>query len=52
MKELFRLAASLRINDVNYAPTNDETIKIRLSLADGSMIYESLIKWLKKVIND
>lgn len=45
------LAVFLRINDVDYEPTNEEVIKVGLGLADGSMNYESLIKWLKKITN-
>jgi len=45
------LAVFLRIKDVEYAPTNEEVIKVGLSLADGSMSYETLIKWLKKTAN-
>ena len=44
------LAVFLRFHDVNYAPSNDEAIKIGLSLADGSMTYEDLVKWLKESI--
>lgn len=45
------LALFLRINDVDYEPTNEEVIKVELGLADGSMNYQSLIKWLKKITN-
>jgi death on curing protein len=43
------LASFLRFHDVNYAPTNDEVIKVGLSLADGSMSYQDLLTWLKKI---
>ena len=43
------LAAFLRFHDINYSPTNDEVIKIGLSLADGSMNYQELLKWLKNI---
>ncbi len=43
------LAAFLRFHDINYRPTNDEVIKIGLSLADGSMNYQELLKWLKNI---
>lgn len=45
------LAVFLRMNDVDYTPTNEEVIKVGLSLADGSMSYMALIKWLKETIN-
>jgi prophage maintenance system killer protein len=44
------LAVFLRFHDVNYAPSNDEVIKTGLSLADGSMTYDDLVKWLKESI--
>src|SRR5690554_6063472 len=44
------LAVFLRINDVEYAPTYEEVIKVGLSSAYGSMRYETLIKWLKNTL--
>ena len=42
----------LRINDINYAPTNDEVIRVGFSIADGTLSYEALIgRWLKEIIN-
>lgn len=45
------LAVFLRINDINYAPTNDEVIRVGFSIADGILSYEALIEWLKEIIN-
>ncbi len=44
------LALFLRFHDINYSPTNEEVIRVGLSLASGDMTYEDLLFWLKKVI--
>lgn len=43
------LASFLRFHDIDYAPTNDEVIRVGLSLADGSMSYQDLLNWLKRI---
>ncbi len=43
------LALFLRFHEVVYAPSNAEVVRIGLSLANGSMSYEALLTWLKKV---
>ena len=43
------LASFLRFHDIDYAPTNDEVIKVGSSLADGSMSDHDLLIWLKQI---
>jgi death on curing protein len=43
------LALFLRFHEVVYAPSNAEVVKVGLSLANGSMDYDALLTWLKKV---
>jgi len=44
------LALFLCFHDVDYSPTNEDVIRVGLSLASGVMTYEDLLFWLKKVI--
>lgn len=37
----------LEINGINLKFTDDELVKIGLSLASGQMTYENLIDWIK-----
>lgn len=43
------LASFLRFHDINYAPTNNDVIRVGLSLADGTMSYQDLLAWLKQI---
>ncbi len=43
------LALFLRFHEIVYAPSNAEVVRIGLSLANGSIGYEELLTWLKKV---
>jgi prophage maintenance system killer protein len=45
------LALFLRFHDIEYKPKNKDVIRVGLSIADGSMHYEDLIKWLKQITN-
>ncbi len=45
------LALFLRFHDIEYKPENKDVIRVGLSIADGSMDYEDLVKWLKEIIN-
>lgn len=44
------LALFLRFHEIVYAPSNSEVVRVGLSLANGSMSYNELLIWLKKVI--
>lgn len=44
------LAIFLRFHDVDYSPTNEEVIRVGLSLASGEMTYEDLLYWVKEAI--
>ena len=37
----------LEINGINLKLTDDELVKIGLSLASGQMTYEDLVNWIK-----
>ena len=37
----------LSVNGIPLDPTDDELIRVGLSLADGSMKYEELLQWIK-----
>ncbi|MDA3931869.1 MAG: type II toxin-antitoxin system death-on-curing family toxin [Tenericutes bacterium] len=43
------LALFLRFHDIDYSPTNDEVIRVGISLADGSMNDKDLLIWLKQI---
>ena len=43
------LATFLRFHDIDYSPSNEEVIKVGLSIADGSMGYQDLVVWLKHI---
>lgn len=39
------------MNNLSYKPTVEEVIKIGLSLADGTLSYNDLVKWIGIVID-
>lgn len=43
------LAVFLRFHDIDYKPSNDEVVRVGLLLADGSMTYQDLLAWLRKI---
>jgi death on curing protein len=45
------LALFLRFHEIIYTPSSVEVVRVGLSLANGSMTYEDLLNWLKKVID-
>ena len=44
------LAVFLTFHDIDYRPTNQEVVKIGLSIDDGTIVYDELFNWLKKII--
>lgn len=45
---MYIMLTFLDVNGINIDATNEEIIKIGLSLADGTMNYQSLLKWIKE----
>ena len=45
---VYIMLSFLEINGIKIEATNEDIIQIGLSVADGSMKYEELLKWVKK----
>ena len=43
------LGLFLRFHEIVYTPSNDEVVRVGLSIANGSMGYQELLTWLRKI---
>lgn len=48
---IYVMLTFLELNGIKINPTNEEVIKVGLSLADGTMKYDDLLQWIKKQKN-
>lgn len=44
------MALFLRFHEISYQPSNEEVIRVGLSLANNQMTYEELVNWVNKNI--
>lgn len=44
------LALTLRMNDVDYRPTNEEVVRVGFAIASGEMTYEELVQWVEQLL--
>ena len=43
---IYVMLVTLKVNDVDLSYTQNELIKLGLGIADGSLSYENVLKWL------
>jgi death-on-curing protein len=43
------LGLFLRFHEIVYTPSNAEVVRVGLSIANGSMEYQELLTWLRKI---
>ena len=45
---MYVMLAFLQVNGIHMHPTNEEVVRVGLSLAAGKMTYEELLAWIKE----
>ena len=45
---MYVMLAFLQVNGIHIHPTNDEVVRVGLSIASGKMKYDELLIWIKE----